>query len=135
MADRPLVAAAATAVPAPEPGPSDTAEDPAEGEALVPGPCDGDIDYDEVISCNVTSPSQVRDLDFAAAAQDQVRVRVVVTGGAVNPISSVLLGGSTVCSATFSDEFTCPIASTGTHTLRVNANGSAPVRSARRSNA
>ena len=47
-----------------------------------------------------------------------------MTGGAVNPLTSIRLGGGVVCAPTFADEFTCPIVSTGTHTLRVDANGS-----------
>jgi hypothetical protein len=118
--------ASLAATPTPPTAPAQVVADtpPVLDEPLLPGPCDGDIDYGEVISCNVTSPSQVRQLDFSAAAQDKVRVRVVVTGGAVNPITSVLLGGSTICTPTFADEFTCPITSTGTHTLKIDANGS-----------
>ena len=93
-------------------------------ESTVAGPCDGDIAFGEVISCNLTASIQVRELDFDAAAQDKVRVRVVVTGGTVNPMSSILLGAGVVCSPTFADEFTCAITSTGNHTLKIDAGGS-----------
>ena len=66
----------------------------------------------------------VRDLDFAASNGDRIRVRVVTTGGAVNPLTSIRLGGSVICAPTFADEFTCAITSNGTHTLRIDANGS-----------
>ena len=39
------------------------------------GPCDADIAFGEVISCNVPNPTTIRDLTFAAATGDKVRVR------------------------------------------------------------
>ena len=66
------------------------------------GPCDGDIVFGEVISCNVPTAATVRDLTFTAAVGDRVRVRVVATGGTVNPVSSIRRGAATVCPVTFS---------------------------------
>ncbi len=86
--------------------------------------CDGDIVFGERISCPLPTTSSVQDLTFAGTDGDQVRVRVIQTGGTVNPISSIRLGAGTVCASTFSDQYTCELTSTGTHTLRIEANGS-----------
>jgi hypothetical protein len=90
----------------------------------VLGPCDDDIDFGERVSCTFNQPSTVHELDFPANAGDQILVRVVVTGGSVNPLTSVLLGASTVCNGGFGDQFTCAIVSNGRHTVKIDANGS-----------
>ena len=87
-------------------------------------PCDSDVAYGEVVTCNMTSASQVRDMTFSGTVNDRVRVRVIPTSGALNPLSSVRFGSGDVCAPTFADEFTCQLTSTGVQTLRVNANGS-----------
>ena len=98
---------------------------PAYGTAVAsaPGPCDSDIAYGERVSCTFSDPTTVRQLDFPADAGDQVLIRVVVTGGSVSPQSSVLRSGATVCQGGFSDEYLCPIATSGTHTLKIDAAG------------
>ena len=86
-------------------------------------PCDSDVAYGEVVTCNMTA-SQVRDMTFPGTVNDRVRVRVVPTSGALNPLTSVRFGSGDVCAPTFADEFTCQLTATGVQTLRVNANGS-----------
>jgi hypothetical protein len=122
-----LLLLAVTAVAIQLPGVAGATAAPAPTEAAsasVLGPCDDDIDFGERISCNFNQPSTVRELDFTAKAGDQVLVRVVVTGGSVNPITTVMLGATTVCNGGFGDQFTCAIVSNGSHTLRIDANGS-----------
>ena len=63
----------------------------ASDEALA-GPCDADIVFGEEITCNVTSPSQIRDLTFSGNDNDRVRVRVIPASGTVNPVTSIRFG-------------------------------------------
>ncbi len=86
--------------------------------------CDGDIVYGERITCDLTTTTQVRDLTFTGAVGDRIRARVITTAGTINPVASIRFGAVTVCAPTFADDFTCALTSTGTQTLRVDANGS-----------
>jgi hypothetical protein len=57
---------------------------------------------------------------FAGRTGDTVRLRVIKTGGDLQPLAEVVTpDGTTVCSPTTADEITCDIVATATHTIRV----------------
>ena len=56
--------------------------------------CDGDIAFGERINCTITNAIQVRDLTFSGNDGDVIRVRVVPTGGTVNPLTSIRFGAA-----------------------------------------
>jgi hypothetical protein len=60
---------------------------------------------------------------FSGADADRARIRVVKTSGTVDPLTEVVRpNGTTVCAATFSDDFTCVLDTGGMHTILVRDN-------------
>lgn len=101
--------------PAPGSGPAVT--------PAAPGPCDDDINFGERVSCTFPTSTTIRELDFPATAGDQILIHVIVTGGSVNPLTTITKSGTDVCQGGFSDEFVCTIVSSGTHTVEMDAAG------------
>src|SRR5262245_28855606 len=89
----------------------------------VLGPCDADIAFGELVACTIATPGAEKSLTFPGAVGDQVRVRVVKTNGALEPLTEVKRpNGTTICAFTFSDDFTCALDTAGTHTVHVKDN-------------
>ena len=65
-------------------------------------------------------PGTLDCVKISGASGDQIRVRVVVSSGTWNPVTDVTAAdGSTVCSITFADEFTCTLTTGGNHAIFV----------------
>ena len=61
---------------------------------------------------------------FPVTAGDRVRIRAVKTSGALNPVVEVLRpSGTTRCNPTTTDDVTCQLDITGTHTILVHDSG------------
>ena len=61
---------------------------------------------------------------FPASAGDRVRIRAVKTSGALDPVVEVLRpSGTTRCNPTTTDDVTCQLDITGTHTILVHDSG------------
>jgi hypothetical protein len=69
----------------------------------------------------VTTTGETDCWRFGATAGQRVRIRAVKTSGALDPVVEVLRpSGTTRCTATTTDDVTCPLDVTGTHTILVH---------------
>ena len=90
----------------------------------------------------INDPGELACYTFAASSGDRIRARVIPNTGALNPLTDVLRpDGTTVCAATFADDQTCTLDTTGQQTLIVRdgagigeATGTAAVRFERLNN-
>jgi hypothetical protein len=84
------------------------------------GPCDSDIAFGEIVACTINSAGQMKDLTFAGAVNDRIRVRVVETSGSLVPKTQIRRPNGTIaCSDTTAQNLTCLLNTNGTHTVRV----------------
>jgi len=72
----------------------------------------------------VTTTGETDCWRFPATAGDRVRIRAVKTSGALNPVVEILRpSGTTRCNPTATDDVTCQLDITGTHTILVHDSG------------
>jgi hypothetical protein len=88
--------------------------------AAPAGPCDGTIDFGEVVSCDIKHAGDMQSLSFPGTTGHILRLRVAVTAGSLGPYADVRRPNqSVVCGPTQIDEFACTLDANGTHTLNV----------------
>ena len=78
------------------------------------------VDFGDPGEVEVALSGALDCVKVTGASGDKLRVRVVSTGGTWNPVTDVTAkDGSTVCSITFADEFTCALTTGGATTIMV----------------
>jgi hypothetical protein len=80
---------------------------------------------DPALAASIDAAAETDCFRFSGANADQARIRVVKTTGTVDPLTEVIRpDGTTICAATFSDDFTCVLNTGGMHTILIrDANG------------